>query len=198
MSNTINMRAFGLKMIATAAVGITSLVGSAPASAWTLGGNINYQDPATSSPILKFSDVTPTGAPDPGFSAGSLVVKDLPLTVTGLFTASNPLISNFISGFSYQGQAASFDLAAGPDTIYFNIPTGTGTLDFTFNGIIRAVSGGNSLANVTGTFSAAKTSSNNDFSMDFAATPVPTPALLPVAIGYGLNVIRKRRQGQEA
>lgn len=191
------MSSFKIATISAISISASIAASATSANAFTIGGNITYSSSFNPPPPVitaGFSNETVIGI-DADFSpAGtSVAVADLPLTITNLFVATSPSIPNFITGFQYQNQPAVFDLAAGADTAILATANGLGALDFTFGGLIKST-GGDTLATVTGTFSGAETSTNNDFSIDLAATPVPTPALLPGLLGMGMGIVRKRKQ----
>ncbi len=193
-------------LVAAISVGVAVTSGATPANAFRIGGSVDFApsgsmaaNGTTVTALFSNSTVLPA---DPDFSpAGTSVnVANLPLVVTSPMTASHNGIASFISGFQYQGQSAVFDLLAGTDNIFISSVIGTMSADLTFNGVIRSATGNSLLANVTGTFSGAENifTTDNDFSINLSATPVPTPALLPGLLGMGLGIARKRKQQSDA
>jgi len=189
---------FSMAASAVAAAIATVAVSAGSANAVIFSGDVDF---TLNAPSLdaQFSNAT-VGGIDPDFSSLGTPVNVQPLTLTAGpgFTASNPSISSFISGFQYKGIDAVFNLMAGSDTIVFPSLGGEVTVsDFVFNGQIKSLTGA-LLANATGAFSGIETATNDNFSVDLAATPVPTPAMLPGLVGMGMAFARKRKQQAEA
>lgn len=191
----INKNLLKAASVVAAVAAVTA--GATSANAFTIGGNVDFSV-AAPAVTADFSNATVVGV-DADFSAAGtpVSVQDLPLTAIVSLLASNPAIPNFITGFQYQGTNAVFDLNAGSDSVVF--PTLAGdisVIDFDFGGLIKSTTG-DLLATATGSFSGIETATNNDFSVDLAATEVPTPALLPALLGMGATMVRKRKQQSE-
>ena len=109
------------------------------------------------------------------------------------FNANYAFRENFISGFTFGGVAAYFDLFAGDTVVHTFIP---GALTFTiaadFAGVIRSDASKEALAFGFGTFSADATSLSNSYSLNLIAKPIPTPALLPGLVSLGVAALRRK------
>lgn len=190
---------FKTAVFAAVAIGASITTGTASANAFTVSGNIDFGF-SNPPPLVtaNFTNESVAGGFNPNFSplGTPVTVADLPITLSGS-NGIHPAIAGFIQGFQYQSQAAVFDLTSGTDTNVIASAGNFGALDFTFGGLIRST-GGDTLATVTGTFSAADSATNNEFSINLAATPVPTPALLPGLLGMGMGIVRKRKQQSTA
>ena len=208
----MNFKSIGLSAAVATAVTISGAA-FLPAQAATLGtsGGFNIKGKATlsnsvSNPTLNFSTSANKFklvlADLAGGFAGHLTtanpsqvvdVKKLVLTNLGMAPGSstNSLYSfgetpDFIKGLLLDGTPISFKLFA--DSL-----GGTVTnlkmfnLSGSFQGVFTNI---NNVAVADGTFSLT---SGNPNLISIAATPVPTPALLPGLVGLGIAALRKRK-----
>jgi hypothetical protein len=219
MSNTINMRAFGLKMIAGVAIAITS-VGttlSNPAQAASINagsilnignvtqGGVRYVNNLSTGPSIELDVFGPgggnrvaVGASTDTFSGATsnptppTRLKNLTLSlVSGTkYKLALPVVTNYLSGLDVSGGPL------GGNDVQFDLTSflyDTATGDALLQGVFKY--GSDTIAGA-GRFTSQLGSGPSSFSMSITA--VPTPALLPGIIGLGLGALRKRRQGQAA
>jgi hypothetical protein len=202
MSNTINMRAFGLKMIAGVAIaGTVTLAMGDSAQALSLNGGFVMNGTAdvigagTNNPTIKFTNFT-IGNKTGSFLGltGTPVIADLALTdpnpvnTSVLGTFANPSVSNFITGLNLGG-GLTFDLDASAVSLFGIIANAN---DFFVAGPVTGVfKQGSSL--VGKGFLGVN---NNDgiSSISLRAEAIPTPALLPGLLGMGIAMRRQRKQ----
>jgi len=207
----MTLKTFGISaaIAASAVVGVVAV--NSPAQALVIGGKADYA-PLTSLPTtLTVSDEFNNGDLSGGFTnVSGIVVNSVTLSAGSSsgapYNANYDNTSAFLSNFQYDGVDAVLDLIAGDrvtHTISMESATSlTSTVDFLFNGVIRAVSGGTVLGTANGGFSANKTVLNgvvtsSNFSLDLKAAPIPAPALLPGLVAMGVTALRKRKSEAE-
>jgi hypothetical protein len=219
MSNTINMRAFGLKMIAGVAIVVTSvgttLSNPAQAASINAGSTLNISN-VTQGGIQYFNNLStgPSIVLDVFGPGGGNRVAVGASTGTFLGATSNPipptrlknLTLSLVSGTKYSlllpvtNYLEGLDVAGGPsggDDVQFDLTSflyDTATGDALVQGLFKY--GSDTIAGAGRFTSQLDIAGPSSFSMSITA--VPTPALLPGIIGLGLGALRKRRQGQAA
>ncbi|MBD2001075.1 PTPA-CTERM sorting domain-containing protein [Leptolyngbya sp. FACHB-541] len=197
---------------AIAAIATTAtMMTSAPAQALTVGGNVNYNPrlalPTTLTVVNEFAN---NDTPTQGFTnVSSLLVNSLNLkagsSISG-YNANYDQTVGFLSNFTFNNQAARLTLLKGDQVIHNILQVGpiesTSTINVIFSAIIEGLDG-TDFARVTGDFSANQTfisgnSSSASFGLNITdVQKVPTPALVPAAIGFGAAMLRKRKGEQD-
>jgi hypothetical protein len=221
MSNTINMRTFGLKMIAGVAIAVTS-VGttlSNPAQAASInagsilnisnvaGGGIKYVNDISTGSSIELDVFGPSNGNRViiGASTGTFVgATSNPTPATTLKNLTLSLVSGSATKYKLASPVTNYlnglDVSGGPGTgndVQFDLTSflyDTVTGDALVQGFFKY--GPNTIAGAGRFTSQLDIARPSSFSMSITA--VPTPALLPGIIGLGLGALRKRRQGQAA
>lgn len=197
--------------IATAATAVTLMTGT-PAQAFLIGGDVIYDPlvglPATFTVFNEFASIE--DSPSSAFSDfDNIEVSSLLLEPTSSsgFNAKYGNVFGFVSNFKFRGFDARLNLNAGDRVVHLsgNDPTHqfAATTNVEFTGMIEKLDG-TDLAQVLGNFGAGETFNIgqrvSSFRMDIRPTRVlddveviPTPALLPAALGFGAAVLRKRK-----
>lgn len=195
------------KIATTAAIAATvatgSAIASAPAQALSLNGGFNFSgNPPSvsgsgSTVTLNFSGSAPFNISGlTGFTGvtGTPVFKPLTVTQTqtpGVYALTAPL-SGFITGLSQGGNPFSFDLTSATIVGGFTNVTNyflAGVLTGNFTSLGSTIATGNAYFGASG---------NSPLTGRFQATAVPTPALLPSLLGFGVAALRKRKGEAEA
>ncbi|WP_088892298.1 PTPA-CTERM sorting domain-containing protein [Leptolyngbya ohadii] len=198
--------------IATAATAVSMAIGT-PAQALIVAGSVSY------SPLLEFPTTLTVSNefanninPGLGFTdVSNILVNSLLLQSGSLsgapFNANYDTTPAFLSNFKFKGQDAQLTLLPGDQVIHTTGNTESlqfaSTTNVIFSGIIEKLDG-TDLAKVLGNFGAGETFSMGQrvasFRMDVRSVRVlddveeiPTPALLPAALGFGAAMLRKRK-----
>ncbi len=196
------LKTFALGAATAASVMAGVALDTAPAIAatakFTVGGNVDFTNPASGDTTLKFRNATPVEGFDSAFTfMPGLKVNDLTLTgIAPTFNATSSPVFPFITGFQFKGNDAVLNLNAGENLVKAAIGAnggGTFSTDLPLIGTIRRVGSNDLLANFTASIAAVETPLNNNFSFDVDATEIPTPALLPGLVGIGVATLRKRK-----
>ncbi|MBD1822210.1 PTPA-CTERM sorting domain-containing protein [Cyanobacteria bacterium FACHB-DQ100] len=131
-----------------------------------------------------------------GLSAASGGIKlNNPLILTSLGTVSglelfkNNAVSEFITGLQLGGEAVIFDLGGSGNNASFT-RSGFNYTGSSLGGTLRfAATGGSAIAEAT----IANLSFGGQSETNIQVATVPTPALLPGLIGFGVAALRKRK-----
>jgi hypothetical protein len=127
-----------------------------------------------------------------GALAGTPNVPVLPLTITSPGNFSFPSGTNVLTGLTLDGNPIFFDVNGGTLTGAVFSPA-----FYTFIGEITGVirdSSQTALANgALVSFEIGNGPATNRTTLTITTTPIPTPALLPGLIGFGVAAVRKRK-----
>jgi hypothetical protein len=204
MSNTINMRTFGLKMIAGVAIAgtVTIAMGDSAQAlslngGFVMNGTADVIDAGTNSPTIKFTNFTIANKTGSFIGlSGTPVIADLVLTdpnpINTVFagTFANLSVTDFISGLILGG-GLTFDLDASTLSLFGTIANAN---DFFIAGPVTGVfKQGGSLVG-KGFLGINNNDGISSISLRAESTPIPTPALLPGLLGIGIAAVRKRKQ----
>jgi hypothetical protein len=198
----MNFKSIGLGALATASVVAgTALIPTAAQAGSLAPGSFSLLGKSSisgsgSSYTLSFSNfkVDSSSGLLSGLT-GSPVVKSLNLTKTG-YAFDAAATANFITGLTLGGESIAFDL--NPVTLGGNVfASNNYTLGGDIFGTLRD-SKNNVLA--TGSLGVLKFTSTkqNTASIDITAQAVPSPALIPGAIGLGVGLLRQRKNKADA
>lgn len=126
---------------------------------------------------------------------GSPVFKNLPLALTsgtlangGSFSLLGSKITSFISGLSIGSNAVTFDLTSANFSGFFK-----GAKNFNLGGTFDGNFISNGVTIGTGSLSTLNIGGSVGTSGQVATVAVPTPALLPGLLGFGVAALRKRK-----
>ncbi|MGG6263553.1 PTPA-CTERM sorting domain-containing protein [Leptolyngbya sp. AN03gr2] len=130
--------------------------------------------------------------------AGTPILKNLTLNrVSSTSTFTSVATSEFIRGLTLAGRSVFFDLDAATFTGSFtgnNVFNFAGTTESPLTGTLRAVGINNTNETIgTATVSTLKVSQSLQGTANVQVQTVPTPALLPGVIGFGVAALRKRK-----
>jgi hypothetical protein len=178
---------------ATALVaGSTMAISSAQAATLTPGSFTLTPPTVTQSGgnlLLNFTG-TATGSGGLAGLTGAPVLSSITLTPSGAGTFTSGPVSNFIVG-TIGGDPASVNLLSSTFSGFFNSASdnllGTFALNFTVSSLGVTQLAGQGAVFTSATFPAFNQASFN------AAQAIPTPALVPGLISFGLLALRKRR-----
>ncbi|NJL23511.1 MAG: PTPA-CTERM sorting domain-containing protein [Leptolyngbyaceae cyanobacterium SM1_3_5] len=193
--------------IATATAAAT-LITSTPAQALIVSGNASY-DPRLALPttLTVSNEFANNNDLSQGFTdVSSILVNSLNLNAgssSGFpFNANYGQTVGFLSNFQFNGQNARLTLLQGDKVLHTIVNGGsfesTSTVDVVFSAIIEGLDG-TDFATATGNFVAGQSFLlGSQVASSFALNindvqAVPTPALLPAAIGFGAAMLRKRK-----
>jgi hypothetical protein len=212
----MNFKSIGISATAALTLATGTALMSAPAEAISLTGTITLTgDPPASVTIPNLTTVgssgnvvfnSPTFVTTSGdfasLSAFGITINPLPLTLTNtntfmgtttkLYTSvgANPFI-NFGTQ-TLKGVESTLSFVLNPGIFTGTFTNSTFSLSTVGGPLIgKFVFGSETIAN--GTLTAFQTSNNAGYQIALEAEPIPTPALLPGLVGFGIAALRKRK-----